>query len=166
MTRYLVTRANLLVLGVLVVILALVGAVTWERLNASRAAREWSQHSYRVLTTTKDLAIALRDAERGQRGYLLTGRDEYLGPYNAARDRFGLLQGELQKLTADNAAQQERLRALGPILQHKLEELAQTVQAHRDSGLETALRIVNTDTGRNDMREAATILAGAMRENG
>ncbi len=72
MTRYLVARANLLVFGVLVVILALVGVLTWERLNESRVAREWSQHSYRVLGTTKDLAIALRDAERGQRGYLLT----------------------------------------------------------------------------------------------
>ncbi|ACK81451.1 CHASE3 domain-containing protein [Methylorubrum extorquens] len=148
----------------LVVILALVGTVTWERLNASRAAREWSQHSYRVLGTTKDLAIALRDAERGQRGYLLTGRDEYLGPYDAARDRLGLLQGELQKLTADNAAQQERLRVLAPLLQHKLEELAQTVQARRDSGLETALRIVNTDTGRNDMREAEGVLAAMLAD--
>jgi signal transduction histidine kinase/CheY-like chemotaxis protein len=164
MTRYLVTRANLLVFGVLVVILALVGAVTWERLNASREAREWSQHSYRVLGTTKDLAIALRDAERGQRGYVLTGRNDYLGPYNAARDRIGLLQGELQTLTADNTAQQDRIRALAPIIQHKLEELAQTVQARRDGGFETALRIVNTDTGQDDMREAETAVAAMLAD--
>jgi signal transduction histidine kinase len=162
MTRYIVTRANLLVFGVLVVILALVGAVTWERLNASREAREWSQHSYRVLATTKDLAIALRDAERGQRGYLLTGKDEYLSPYHAARDRIGLLQGELQKLTADNPAQQERIRALAPVIQHKLEELAQTVQARRDGGVDAALRIVNTDTGQNDMRDAEATVAGML----
>ncbi len=158
MTQYLVRRANLLVLGVLIAIAALVGAVTWERLNASRDARTWSQHSYRVLNTTKDLAIALRDAERGQRGYVLTGRDDYLGPYDAARDRLGLLQGELQKLTADNPAQQERIRALAPAIQHKLEELAQTVQARRDGGLETALRIVNGDAGRNHMRDAEALL--------
>ncbi|CAO4148357.1 Sensor histidine kinase RcsC [Methylorubrum aminovorans] len=164
MTRHLVTRANLLVFGVLVAILALVGALTWERLNASRVAREWSQHSYRVLGTTKDLAIALRDAERGQRGYLLTGRDEYLGPYNEARDRIGLLRGELQALTVDNPAQQDRIRALAPIVQHKLEELAQTVQARRDGGLESALRIVNTDAGRNDMREAEAVVASILAD--
>ncbi|GAB6842936.1 signal transduction histidine kinase/CheY-like chemotaxis protein [Methylorubrum rhodinum] len=164
MTRYLVTRANLLVFGVLVAILALVGAVTWERLNASRAAREWSQHSYRVLAVTKDLAIALRDAERGQRGYLLTGRDEYLGPYNEARDRIGLLRGELQVLTVDNPSQQGRIRALAPIVQRKLEELAQTVQARRDGGPEAALRIVNTDVGRNDMREAEAVVASIMAD--
>jgi CHASE3 domain sensor protein len=158
MTRYLVARANLMVFGVLVVILCLVGAMAWERLNASREAREWSMHSYRVLTTTKDLSIALRDAERGQRGYLLTGNPDYLSPYNAARDRIGVLQGELQKLTSDNMAQQERLRVLAPVAQHKLEELAQTVQARRDGGLESALRIVATDAGRNHMKDAEAIL--------
>ncbi|WCS23799.1 CHASE3 domain-containing protein [Methylobacterium sp. NMS14P] len=164
MTQYLVRRANLLVLGVLMAIVALVGAVTWERLNASREAREWSQHSYRVLSTTKDLAIALRDAERGQRGYVLTGRDEYLAPYDAARDRLGLLQGELQRLTADNPVQQERIRALAPAIQHKLEELAQTLQARRDGGLENALRIINGDAGRNHMREAEAMLDGMLSE--
>ncbi len=164
MTQYLVRRANLLVLGVLMAIVALVGAVTWERLNASREAREWSQHSYRVLSTTKDLAIALRDAERGQRGYVLTGRDEYLAPYDAARDRLGLLQGELQKLTADNPTQLERIRALAPAIQQKLEELAQTLQARRDGGLENALRIVNGDAGRNHMREAEAMLDGMLAE--
>jgi signal transduction histidine kinase/CheY-like chemotaxis protein len=159
MTRYLVARANLLVFAVLVAILVLVGGVTWERLNAARTAREWSQHSYGVLAAIKDLSIALRDAERGQRGYLLTGKDEYLAPYREGRDHIGLLQGELQKLTADNAVQQTRLRTLAPLMQHKLEELAQTVQARRDGGLDTALRIVGTDTGRNDMREAEAVLA-------
>ncbi|MHC2019936.1 CHASE3 domain-containing protein [Methylobacterium sp. CM6247] len=159
MTKHLVARANLLVLGVLLAILLLVGAVTWERLNASRDAREWSQHSYRVLTTLKDLAIALRDAETGQRGYVLTGNDEYLAPYGAARDRIGVLQGEMQRLTGDNPVQQQRLRDLSPVIQHKLEELAQTVQARRDSGLETALRIVSTDAGRAYMKDAEAALA-------
>ncbi len=56
------------------------GAATWERLNAPRQVREASQHSYDDLPTLKDLGTALRDAERGQRGYVLAGRDEYLAP--------------------------------------------------------------------------------------
>lgn len=164
MTKHLVARANVLVLAVLLAILGLVGAVTWERLNASREARQWSQHSYRVLGTLKDLAIALRDAETGQRGYVLTGRDEYLAPYDAARDRISVLQGEMLKLTADNTVQQQRLRDLAPVIQHKLEELAQTVQARRDSGLETALRIVNSDAGRSYMRDAEVALAAMLAD--
>ena len=164
MSQYLVRRANLLVPVVPLIFLTLVGIVVWDRLNASRDARKWSQHSYRVLGTTKDLASALRDAERGQRGYLLTGKDEYLGPYRDGRDRIGALQGELQRLTADNPAQQDRLRTLAPVIQHKLEELAQTVQARRDGGLDAALRIVNTDEGRNHMREAEVVLAAMLAD--
>ena len=164
MSKRIVARANLLVFGVLLAILALVGIVTWERLNASREAREWSQHSYRVLGTMKDLAIALRDAETGQRGYVITGKDDYLAPYDSARDRLGVLQGELQKLTADNPAQQERLRALAPVIQHKLEELAQTVQLRRDVGVEAAGRLVNTDVGRGYMKEAETSLAAMLAD--
>ena len=164
MTQYLVKRANLLVFGVLLAILALVGAATWERLNASRESREWSQHSYDVLLALKDLGIALRDAERGQRGYVLTGRDEYLAPYVAARDRIGVLQGDLQKLTADNPDHQRRLRDLAPVVQRKQEELAQTVQARRDGGFEAARRIVDTDTGRDFMEGAENALSGLLAD--
>lgn len=109
MSQHLVRRANVLILAVLLAILVLVAGVTWERLNVSRSAREWTQHSFQVLGTLKDLAIALRDAETGQRGYLLTGKRDYLAPYDSARDRVGLLQSELLKLTADNPAQQKPL---------------------------------------------------------
>ena len=62
MTRYLVTRANALVLGVLIAIIVLVSGLTWDRITAARAARAWSQHSYEVLATIKDLNLAVHDA--------------------------------------------------------------------------------------------------------
>ena len=162
MTKRLVARANVLLFGVLVGILVLVGGVTWERLNAARDAREWSQHSNQVLSTLKDLAIAVRDAETGQRGYLLTDKADYLTPYKAALDRVGLLQGELQKLTADSEIQQAHLRVLAPLIQRKLEELAQTVQLRHDVGLEAAARIVNTDAGREYMKQIEAELAAML----
>jgi signal transduction histidine kinase/FixJ family two-component response regulator len=164
MTQYLVKRANLLVFGVLLAILALVGGITWERLNASRDARLWSQHSFDVLLAMKDLAVTLRDAERGQRGFVLTGREDYLAPYVAARDRIGVLQGDLQRLTADNPEQQARLRDLAPVIQRKLEELAQTVQARRDGGFDVARRIVDTDAGRDFMEGAEASLQSLLVE--
>ncbi len=159
MSKRLVTRANLLVFGVLVVILLLVGGATWEEFNAARSAREWTQHSYQVLGAIKELNLAVRDAETGQRGFLLTGSEDYLAPYQAALSQIGNLQGELERLTADNPAAQDRLRMLSPVIQHKLEELAQTVQLRRDVGFDAALRLVTTDLGREYMKEIETALA-------
>src|SRR4051794_2617376 len=138
MTRRIVVRANILVFAVLVVILLLVSGIIWDRFNAARSARQWSEHSYEVIDTIKDLNLAMRHAETGQRGYVLTGRDDYLAPYKEAIEHVGLLQDELQQLTADNPADQKRLRALLPVIQHKLEELAQTVQLRRDVGFDAA----------------------------
>lgn len=149
MTTYVVARANFLVFGVLVAILFLVGGVTWDRTNAARTAREWSQHSYDVLTTIGALNLEVRKAETGQRGYLLTGNDEYLAPYESALGQVGFLQGELQRLTADNRIEQQRLKTLTPILQRKLEELAQTIQLRRTDGLQAALKIVLSNLGKD-----------------
>ena len=158
MTTYLVTRANMLVFGVMVAILVLVGGVSWDRFTATQAALNMSQHSSDVLTIIRDLHLEILSSETGQRGYLLTGDDKYLRPYDTAITRIGFLQGELQRLTADSPREQARLRELGPALQHKLEELAQTVQLRRSVGFEAALEIVRTDLGLHLMTDIDAIL--------
>ncbi len=65
----------------------------------------------------QELQTAERGAESDQRGYLLTGNDDYLGPYEAALSRSSVLLGELKRLTADNPAQQAHLQMLAPALQ-------------------------------------------------
>lgn len=158
MATYLVARANKMFVAVLIASAIAFGWLTWDRIASARQAREWSQHSYDVLAAVKDLNLAIRDAETGQRGYLLTGRDEYLTPYNQAVEKVSFLEGELQRLTADNSKQQTRLRNLSPIVQHKLEELGQTVELRRTDGFGAALRVVNTDVGRNYMVQIESAL--------
>jgi signal transduction histidine kinase/CheY-like chemotaxis protein len=163
-TKYIVTRANLLGFGVLVVLLLLVGIATWDRLNAARSARQWWQHSYSVIGAIKDLDLSIHDAESGQRGFLLTGNEDYLKPYNAALGRVTLLESALNQLTADNPAEQARLAALGPLVQRKLEEMSQTIVIRRDDGASAALRIVQTNLGRDLMVEIESTIAGMANE--
>jgi signal transduction histidine kinase/CHASE3 domain sensor protein/FixJ family two-component response regulator len=159
MSKYVVARANVVVYAVLIIFLLLMSGLIWDRLNAAQSAREWSQHSYDVLGTIKDLNLAVRQAETGQRGFLVTGDDNYLAPYKEALDRVGLLQDELQRLTVDNPIEQDRLHTLAPVLQRKLEELAQTIQLRRDLGFEAARQVVITDVGREYMQQIETTLA-------
>jgi CHASE3 domain sensor protein len=121
----LITRANSLAFTSVAILLTAIGVVTWERFAAAETARRWVRHTEEVLLGIGDLGIAIRDAETGQRGYLLTGEESYLAPYQEALGRISLLQGDLQRLTADNQSQQAAHRTLGPLLQHKLEELGQ-----------------------------------------
>ncbi len=161
MTKRLVLRANLTVFGVLVGFIALIGALSWERFAAVNEARQRTIHTYDVIVMIDTLGIRVRDAETGQRGYLLTGDADYLAPYHTALGQIAFLQGELQRLTGDNPSQQGRLRTLSPLLQRKLEVLAQAIQLRRDIGLDAAMRVVNAGTGRELMDQVEAIL-GAM----
>jgi signal transduction histidine kinase len=160
MTRYIVIRANTVLFGVLVGTLLLLGIAAWDRFNADQSARAWSQHSYEVLGAIQDLAIAVRAAESGQRGYLLTDKTDYLAPYEAAMGRVDALQSDLQRLTADNPTEQENLHILAPILRRKLEEMARTVQVRNENGFDAALKIVQTDVGIGFMQQIDRVLGG------
>ena len=163
MSRYVIARANMIALAAWAAVLLLVGGLAWDRFAAVQAGDRWVQHTREVLTSIRKLQIDVRDAESGQRGYLLTGDSRYLIPYEKAAGSVGVLQNDLQRLTADNPAQQQRLQALAPVLQDKLSELAETLHLRRDAGLDAALRLVRTDIGRLDMQKIESVLA-AMTE--
>ena len=159
MSSYLIKRANFLIAWVLVAFLVVIGGMTWDRISAASDARGWTEHSYQVMATARQLGIELRDAESGQRGYLLTGSEDYLAPYAAAQPRIGTLLDRLRQLTVDNSTEQERLRELGPLINEKLGELAHTIELRRDVGVAAALAEVNSDLGRHDMERAETLLS-------
>jgi signal transduction histidine kinase/CheY-like chemotaxis protein len=164
MSRYLVARANRMLFAIMAVILLLIGGLTWDRFNASRIAREWTLHTYEVLGTLKDLELAVYGAESAQRGYLLTGDDSRLAPYDAAVGRVSFLQGALQRLTADNPAQQDRLRALAPMVQQRLDVMSRTIQLRRDSGLEAATAVLRANKGGDLMQRLDELLRGMTDE--
>ncbi len=159
MSKYLVARANLLVFGGLAAVLLLIGAITWERFAATQSARNWTLHTYQVLGAIEELDLAVRSAESGQRGFVITGNDDYLAPYMAALDQVGSLQAQVQEMTVDNPVQQERARVLADAIQHKLAEMAQAIQARRDGGFEAAQAVVLADQGRTLMQRVETTLA-------
>ena len=61
-----------------ILLVGAVGLLTEFEFTNTRQARIMVRHTYEVITTVDELRIAVRAAESGQRGYLLTGREDYL----------------------------------------------------------------------------------------
>ncbi|OGK87890.1 MAG: hypothetical protein A2X52_10580 [Candidatus Rokubacteria bacterium GWC2_70_16] len=97
------------------------------------------------------LLSLLKDAETGQRGYLLTGAERYLEPYQDALAALWERQRELRVGLADRPRQRERLDALQPLIAAKLAELHRTIELRRSEGAAAAVRVVLTDEGRTLM---------------
>ncbi len=101
--------AGFVLLGLLLVMNAL---VTKHRLDVQATDAQWVLRSRQMQVALEGAESTLKDAETGQRGYLLTGDATYLAPYHRAEAEIGPRIDELQRLTADDPAQQNDIREL------------------------------------------------------
>jgi PAS domain S-box-containing protein len=105
------------------------------------------RRSMRVIDDLDLLLSTIKDAETGQRGFLLTGDDSYLEPYRAA---LGALDGKLAQLAQlleAEPSQRERLASLDSLVSRKREELEESLQVRRRGTAADALAVVATGRG-------------------
>jgi len=143
------TVGRLLTIGFMLAMVALVviGFSAYVRIGTLLREREPVDHTYDVLHRIETVRERFIDADRGQRGYVITGRASYLYPYQQAIQRIpGDLDG-LRESTADNPRQQELLAALDAPVQVKLAVMAETVSLRETGGFETARDFTLTGQG-------------------
>src|SRR5580704_14634480 len=134
-----------------IVTVLLIAFFGYRSLNNEAASAANTTHTLAVMQRIDGLLSSVKDAETGERGYLLTDRETYLEPYNNARaDIPGELQ-ELRRLTATNARQQELLSQVQRFVEQKLGELQESVVLKRSGNAQGALALVLTDRGRLTM---------------
>ena len=101
-----------------------------------------------------------KDAETGQRGYLLTGTDNYLEPFRTAVATSDGDLGRLRALVRDDPEQQARLALLESTWAEKLAELRETIELKKDRRTEeAAVRVVRSDRGKRLMDDARQLVA-------
>jgi methyl-accepting chemotaxis protein len=92
-------------------------------------------HTYEVLEETTGLLGALVNIETGQRGFLVAGNDDFLGPLTAGKQAFAKHYTQAKNLTSDNPAQQARLDKLAVSYQSWLtDSVESSIQARRAVG--------------------------------
>ncbi len=86
-------------------------------INEIAESRVRVEHTYTVLTQIEHLRSEIEASEAAHHGYLITEKESFLQSYNQAQKRITDALKDLKNLTADSAAQQERLDALSPVIQ-------------------------------------------------
>ncbi len=160
-SNWTVTKRLVFSFGLAALTLLVIAVISY--LNTYRLIENdtWVTHTYQVRTDLADLVSLLKDAETGQRGYLITGDDSYLAPYQSALGSLKATLDDLRKITADNPDQQRRLSELSPVIDAKLAELKQTIDLRRTAGLDAATKVVVTNAGKTYMDQARAIVSEA-----
>ena len=140
-----------LLLASAVVFFIVTGLISYFNLHSLRANNARIVHTHEVIVTLDRLLSSMQDAETGQRGFILTGDERYLDPYQAALAEVPQRITEITDLTRDNLNQQRRLPRLKQHVEAKLAELKATIDTRRSQGLEPALALVDSDRGKTEM---------------
>ena len=93
-------------------LMAMIALVSVSSFTQARRSADWRQHTYAVLNALQVLFSDIADMQRGMRANVLTGQPQYLVIYSTAVPRLEPDFQVIQKLTADNPLQQQRLETL------------------------------------------------------
>jgi CheY-like chemotaxis protein len=133
--------------------------VSYQEQRRSIAAADAVTQGVELIVQVQNLLSSAKDAETGQRGFLLTGDENYLEPFISGR---ASVDGELSRvrvLTANNPEQQQRLDQLQSLISAKLPELLSTITLKRAGKSEEALAILRTDRGKVLMDRIRALVA-------
>ena len=131
---------------------------------ALRDGTQGVQDTHTVISTLDTLLSYMRDAETGQRGFVITGNEDYLQPYHAARTAMKGEMSRLRDLIQDNNIQKERLPAVESQLADKFTEMDQAISVRREGGFDPARAVVLTDRGKQMMGELRENLSAMKQE--
>jgi CheY-like chemotaxis protein/CHASE3 domain sensor protein len=125
----------------------------------------WVEHTDQVLNRASEVYKLTLDLETGMRGFLLSGDDDYLAPYEQARGKFRPLTEQVIDMVGDNPAQVQRLERL-LALQEQWDQFARDViDRRRDGG--NYLQEIARGRGKNltdGMRRELDIFINSERE--
>lgn len=111
-------------------------------------------HSKLVVKNLETALSIMKDAETGQRGYLLTGNEVFLQPYNGSYQKALNTVDEFQRLTRDNPQQQTNGASVKAILIYRLNILQQLIDKKRAGNIITAADLLAGKSAMDALRAA------------
>ena len=121
-------------------------------------AAHWVNHTHEVRTAISELLSVIQDAETGQRGYIITGHEEYLEPYIQAKASLSDTIKNLHLLTSDNPVQQKNMKDVKELISKKISELKETINLRNEGELAKVTDLINTNRGKLIMDDIRAIL--------
>ncbi|WEK34598.1 MAG: response regulator [Candidatus Pseudobacter hemicellulosilyticus] len=149
-------KRNLLIsFGLSLLLLVITAVASFMSIRNLLTSSDLVKHTNAVIKELDRLMSSLKDAETGQRGYLLTGDDKFLAPYNGALDSAKGYLKNVKALTVDNPEQQSSVNQLQELVVLRLSLLERSINLRRNGQL---FHIDDLQEGRRHMNEARRLV--------
>lgn len=124
-------------LGLSLIILILSSLASYLSINNLIKSSDLVAHSNSIMNGLDNIISTLKDAETGQRGYILTNNKVFLEPYVGANEKINALYNEVKTETTDNPYQQRKLEELKEILDSRFKVINRTIITKGKGGVVT-----------------------------
>ena len=125
-------KRNLLILYGISFLLLIVSAVaSYSSISSLLSSQKEVEHTGMVLDRIESVMSVLKDAETGQRGFLLTDNEDFLEPYNGALPRAYNLITEIKNLSLDNEQQLQSAEQLRQLVTRRISTLQLVIDDKR-----------------------------------
>ncbi len=135
-------------IGLVLAILAIVGMVSYHSVTRLDDSAQWVDHTHEVVGTIEAVKATIEDAKSSQRGYIISGSDDYLRSYTLAKQNGLKMLADLRRLTSDNPGQQKRLDALTSLIAARMASLDHTITVRSQQGFGPAAKFVGSPPAR------------------
>lgn len=111
----------------------------------------WVQHTWQVINQVEGIMSSAKDAETGNRGFLITGDEAYLAPYDSGIKEIPREMDRFATLTADNPTQQAQVMEMRAVLEQRLSLLQQGINLRRSGQDDGIHAMIVSGTGKLQM---------------
>jgi len=135
MTKRAYKRNILLSFGVSLIVLILSSAASWFSIQNLLDSEKWVNHTVKVISQLDFIISRMKDAETGERGYLLTKDTVFLQPFNGAQTAVEAAIDSAKRKTIDNAAQQNDFLLLSTLVNKNIQYMDRNILTNRGGGM-------------------------------
>src|ERR1700723_1227177 len=130
MTKSVLNRTVLLAFGSAILVLFVIGAISYRALAVSEESDRWVRHTHEVLEKIQVMSSAVQTTESSYRQFALTGSEHYVELFREGVLRSEQTETAVRDLTADNAAQQRQVVKLDR-LSYRRNDFAETIKGQQ-----------------------------------
>jgi PAS domain S-box-containing protein len=160
MTPDQINRKVQLALGFAILVLLVVGAISYRNIIVSRESDGWVRHTHEVLENLQDLLSSMKSTELSYREFVITGNEQSLKSYRDSVVRSEREETIIRDLTVDNPVQQRRIPILKRLSDQEIGFAETVIGLQRTSGMEAAAHAIRDREGQGILDE----FQGVIRE--
>jgi PAS domain S-box-containing protein len=134
-----------LAFGFAVVILLVLGSVSYHSLVISSESDRWVRHTHEVIETLQTLVSDMANIDSGDRGFALTGEESYQEDYRASIVSAEQDEAAVRNLTKDNPKQQLQLLALEELMAQKIRYGDVAISLRQAKGAQAAANAIRSE---------------------